>query len=92
MRRYPIVSRFMAFLVLALAAGGFGPLPETLAQGPATTLYFLRHAENQRRLVATGTGTFAEVCTPTRSCCEQPIRSFCWWRGKWSRPPAWSSW
>jgi hypothetical protein len=73
MRRYPIVSRFMAFLVLALAAGGFGPLPETLAQGPATTLYFLRHAENQRRLVATGTGTFAEVCTPTRSCCEQPL-------------------
>ena len=27
MRRYAIVSRFMAFLVLALGTGGFGPLP-----------------------------------------------------------------
>ncbi len=42
--------------------------------GPtATTIYFLRHGETQRRLVATGPGTFAEVCTPTRSCCETPL-------------------
>jgi hypothetical protein len=45
----------------------------TRAEGPATTLYFLRHAENQRRLVSTGPGTFAEVCTATRSCCDTPL-------------------
>ena len=44
-----------------------------LAHGPVTTLYFVRHGETQRRLVATGTGTFAEVCTPTRSCCDTPL-------------------
>jgi len=50
-----------------------GPSPATLAQSASTTLYFLRHGETQRRLVGTGTGTFAEVCTPNRSCCETPL-------------------
>jgi hypothetical protein len=44
-----------------------------LAHEPVTTLYFVRHGETQRRLVATGTGTFAEVCTVTRSCCDTPL-------------------
>jgi len=51
------------------------PSSITLAHGPATTLYFVRHGETQRRLVGTGTGTFAEVCTPTRSCCETPLNA-----------------
>ena len=73
MRRHARVSRFGACVMLALIAGVFGFWSKTVAQGPVTTLYFLRHGENQRRLVATGVGTFAEVCTPTRSCCEQPL-------------------
>jgi len=73
MRRSSIVACFMSYVVLALGCGVFGLVPKTFAQSPATTLYFLRHGENQRRLVATGVGTFAEVCTPGRTCCEQVL-------------------
>ena len=60
-------------VVLVVAACVFLQAGVTRAEGPATTLYFLRHAENQRRLVSTGPGTFAEVCTPTRSCCDMTL-------------------
>lgn len=59
--------------VAVVVTCGFGPSWVALAQGPVTTLYFVRHGETQRRLAATGTGTFAEVCTPTRSCCDTPL-------------------
>ena len=61
-----------ALIVMAATCGSFST---ALAEAPSTTLYFLRHAETQRRLAATGTGTFAEVCTPTRSCCETPLNA-----------------
>ena len=73
MTRQSTAPRFAAPAVMVLAVACLAPAPATLAQGPATTLYFLRHGETQRRLAGTGTGTFAEVCTPTRSCCEQPL-------------------
>ena len=43
-----------------------------------TIIYFLRHSENEVRLTRTNTGgnvpaTFVEDCTPTRSCCIQPL-------------------
>jgi hypothetical protein len=69
-------SLLLATPALSLLLGGFiVPPSTTLAHPPATTLYFLRHSENQRRLIGTGPGTFAEVCTPTRSCCETPLNS-----------------
>jgi broad specificity phosphatase PhoE len=48
------------------------------ARSQPTIIYFVRHSENEVRLVRTNTGgnvpaTFAEECTPTRSCCIQPL-------------------
>lgn len=63
----------LACTLVVLMGGAFWPSPATLADGSATTLYFLRHGETSRRLVGTGAGTFAEVCTPTRSCCDTPL-------------------
>jgi broad specificity phosphatase PhoE len=61
--------------VLFLMGGAFWPWPGSASHGHATTLYFVRHGETQRRLIGTGAGTFAEVCTPTRSCCETPLNA-----------------
>ena len=73
MRKQSIPSLVVMSAVMVLAGHPVGPSPAGLAHSPSTTLYFLRHGETQRRLVGTGTGTFAEVCTPTRSCCETPL-------------------
>ena len=73
MRKQSARSLFAASVAVVVACGLAGPSWVAIAHGPVTTLYFIRHGETQRRLVATGTGTFAEVCTPTRSCCEQPL-------------------
>ena len=62
-----------ASVAVVVSCGFAGPSWVTRAHGSVTTLYFIRHGETQRRLVATGTGTFAEVCTPTRSCCDTPL-------------------
>ena len=60
----PLVAASVGLIVVCCVAG---PSLGALAHEPVTTLFFLRHGETQRRLVGTGTGTFAEVCTPTRS-------------------------
>lgn len=73
MRHQSAASLVVISAVMVLAGGSFGPAPAALAHGASTTLYFLRHGETQRRLVGTGPGTFAEVCTPNRSCCETPL-------------------
>ena len=61
------------FAALVVACGFAEPSWVALAHGPVTTLYFVRHGETQRRVAATGTGTFTDVCTPTRSCCDTPL-------------------
>jgi broad specificity phosphatase PhoE len=43
-----------------------------------TIVYFVRHSENEVRLIRTNSGpnvpaTFVEECTPTRSCCVMPL-------------------
>jgi broad specificity phosphatase PhoE len=48
------------------------------ARSQPTIMYFLRHSENEVRLIRTNTGgnvpaIFAEDCTATRSCCIQPL-------------------
>jgi broad specificity phosphatase PhoE len=73
MRTQPLASLIVASAVMLLAGGSLGSAPATLADSASTTLYFLRHGETQRLLVGTGPGTFAEVCTPTRSCCDTPL-------------------
>jgi hypothetical protein len=73
MRTQPVRSLIVMSAVMVLAGDPLGPAPVTLADSASTTLYFLRHGETQRRLVGTGPGTFAEVCTPNRSCCETPL-------------------
>ena len=73
MRYQPAASLVVISAVMVLAGGPFVPAPATFADSASTTLYFLRHGETQRRLIGTGTGTFAEVCTPNRSCCETPL-------------------
>lgn len=75
MRHQSAASLVVISAVMVLAGGSFGPVPAALAHGASTTLYFLRHGETQRRLVGAGPGTFAEVCTPTRSCCETPLNA-----------------
>lgn len=65
--------RFAVSIASIIAAGLVAQSWTPLAQSPVTTLYFLRHGEAQRKLVSTGSGTFAEVCTATRSCCETPL-------------------
>jgi hypothetical protein len=71
--RYQSAASLIVFSAVTLAGSALAPAPATLAASASTTLYFLRHAEPQRRLVSTGPGTFSEVCTPTRSCCEMPL-------------------
>lgn len=44
----------------------------------STLLFFLRHSENEVKSIRTNSGstvpaTFVEDCTPTRSCCIQPL-------------------
>jgi hypothetical protein len=73
MRKQSARSLVAASVAVVVTCGVAGPSWVALAQGPVTTLYFLRHGETQRRLAATATGTFAEVCTPTRSCCDTPL-------------------
>lgn len=73
MKTHPTRSLCTMSVTIALAGCLAAPAWVTHAGTPATTLYFLRHGETQRRLVGTGPGTFAEVCTPTRSCCETPL-------------------
>ena len=53
-------------------------LPAGANHRRTTLLYFLRHSENEVRQIRTNTGsavpaTFVEDCTPTRSCCIQPL-------------------
>jgi broad specificity phosphatase PhoE len=72
--RKQFASLFLATSVgIAIAGGVIASSSAQDAPDSATTLYFLRHGETQRRLAGTGPGTFAEVCTPTRSCCETPL-------------------
>ncbi len=73
MRHQSAASLVVISAVMVLAGGSFGPAPAAFPHSASTTLYFLRHGETQRRLVGTGPGTFAEVCTPNRSCCETPL-------------------
>jgi hypothetical protein len=73
MRIHSARPLFAASVALIVAGSVGGPSLVALAHGPVTTLYFVRHGETQRRLVATGSGTFAEVCTPPRSCCDTPL-------------------
>jgi hypothetical protein len=73
MRKQSARSVFAAYVTVIVTCGLAGPSWVALADGPVTTLYFVRHGETQRRLAATGTGTFADVCTPTRSCCDTPL-------------------
>lgn len=50
------------------------PAPSSLdSNQDKTILFFLRHTEPQTRLVSTGTGTFAEDCNPSRSCCTMTL-------------------
>ena len=57
--------------LLSVAGLSLSPLalPTAFADPPTTILYFVRHGETQIKLNATGVGTFAEECNPTRSCC-----------------------
>ena len=65
-------------LVAAVSAGFALWTLQADARSERTIIYFLRHSENEVRLIRTNTGgnvpaTFAEDCTPTRSCCIQPL-------------------
>ena len=73
MRKQSARSLIAVCVGVVVTCGFAGLSWVALAHGPVTTLYFIRHGETQRRLVAIGTGTFAEVCTPTRSCCDTPL-------------------
>jgi hypothetical protein len=73
MRYQSAAALIVMSAVMVLTGGPFLPAPATFADSASTTIYFLRHGETQRRLVGTGPGTFAEVCTPNRSCCETPL-------------------
>lgn len=73
MRYQSAASLIVISAMMVLAEHPFVPAPAAFAHSASTTLYFLRHGETQRRLVGTGPGTFAEVCTPNRSCCETPL-------------------
>lgn len=75
MRTQPLASLIVMSAVMVFLGDPLGPAPAALAHDASTTLYFLRHSETQRRLVGTGPGTFAEVCTPNRSCCETPLNA-----------------
>ena len=75
MRKQSARSLVAASVAVVVTCGFAGLSWVALANGPVTTLYFVRHGETQRRLAATGTGTFAEVCTPTRLCCDTPLNA-----------------
>ena len=64
-------------LAAVLGAATLWMLPAE-AHSPRTLLYFVRHSEQQVRLVRTNAGvtepgTFVEDCNPTRSCCATPL-------------------
>jgi broad specificity phosphatase PhoE len=68
--RRPVLAAMLAVATLWM-------LPAD-AQSQRTLLYFVRHSENQVRLVRTNAGisepgTFREDCTSTRSCCVMPL-------------------
>ena len=73
MRHQSAASLVVLWAVMLVAGCPPLPPPAVVAHSAPTTLYFLRHGEAQRRLVGTGSGTFAEVCTPSRTCCETPL-------------------
>ena len=65
-------------LVTAVSAGIAWWALQADARARPTIIYFIRHSENEVRLIRTNTGgnvpaTFVEECTPTRSCCIQPL-------------------
>ena len=65
-------------LVTAVSAGLALWTLQPEARSHPTVIYFVRHSENEVRLTRTNTGgnvpaTFVEECTPTRSCCIQPL-------------------
>ena len=64
-------------LAIVLSVATLSMLPAE-ANSRQTLLYFVRHSEQQVRLVrmnagVTEPGTFVEDCTPTRSCCVTPL-------------------
>jgi broad specificity phosphatase PhoE len=70
--------RFRARLVAGVLSGAALWTLQVDAHSRSTLLYFLRHGENEVRMIRTNTGTtvpatFVEDCTPTRSCCIQPL-------------------
>lgn len=75
MRHQSAASLVVISAVTVLVGGSFLPAPAAFAQNASTTLYFLRHGETQRRLVRTGPGSSAEICTANRSCCETPLNA-----------------
>jgi broad specificity phosphatase PhoE len=65
-------------LVTAVSAGIALWTLQVAARSQPTIIYFVRHSENEVRLIKTNTGgnvpaTFVEDCTATRSCCIQPL-------------------
>lgn len=65
-------------LVTALSAGIALWTLQMDARSQPSTIYFVRHGENEVRLIRTNTGgnvpaTFVEECTANRSCCIQPL-------------------
>ena len=70
--------RLRARLVAGVLSGAALWTLQADAHSLPTLLYFLRHSENEVRMIRTNTGTtvpatFVEDCTPTRSCCIQPL-------------------
>ena len=71
-------TRFKARLIAGVVGGAILWTIQADAHPRSTLLYFLRHSENEVRMIRTNTGsavpaTFVEDCTPTRSCCIQPL-------------------
>lgn len=68
--RRPLLAAVLGFATLSMLPAAAHP--------QRTLLYFVRHSEQQVRLVRTNAGvtepgTFVEECTPTRSCCVTPL-------------------
>ena len=76
MHRVARRHRWHRFVTAVLAGIAVWTL-QAEARSQPTIIYFVRHGENEVRLTRTNTGnvpaTFVEECTPSRSCCIQPL-------------------
>ncbi len=71
-------TRLRGRFVAAVLAGIAVWTSQASAHPRSTLLFFVRHSENEVRLIRTNSGstvpaTFVEDCSPTRSCCIQPL-------------------